>query len=231
MSADLNEIMTGILNLLERTLGAHISIETLSSPGLARVMIDVNELETALINLATNARDAMPDGGDLSIKTANVILDAAEAERAKVDAGHYVALSVSDTGSGIAEDIIDDISEPFFTTKEVGKGSGLGLSMVQGFVTQSGGHLTIKSAPDRGTTVSILLPAITEALPAGATIDGADHPRGSGQKLGNYIAKCRRPGRPASPRVGIDTNQMLWHCLYTLMYIDRLGGNLNGPRH
>ena len=103
VSADLNEVMTGILNLLERTLGAHISIETLSSPSLARVMIDVNELETALINLATNARDAMPDGGELSIGTANVTLDAVEAERRKVDAGHYVELSVSDTGSGICK--------------------------------------------------------------------------------------------------------------------------------
>jgi signal transduction histidine kinase len=182
VSADLNEVMTGILNLLERTLGAHISIETLSSPSLARVMIDVNELETALINLATNARDAMLDGGELSIGTANVTLDAVEAERRKVDAGHYVELSVSDTGSGIAEDIIDEISEPFFTTKDVGEGSGLGLSMVQGFVTQSGGHMTIKSAPDQGTKVSILLPAIAEAPPIGATKEGADHPRGSSEK-------------------------------------------------
>ena len=183
VSADLNEVMTGILNLLERTLGAHISIETLSRAGLAQVMIDVNELETALINLATNARDAMPDGGELSIKTANVTLDAAQAERGAVDAGHYVVLSVSDTGSGIAEDIIDDISEPFFTTKDVGKGSGLGLSMVQGFVTQSGGHMTITSAPDKGTTVSIFLPAIIETLSGGKTKGGADHPRGSGQKI------------------------------------------------
>ena len=183
VSADLNEVMADILNLLERTLGAHISIETQSSPGLARVMIDVNELETALINLATNARDAMPDGGELTIRTASVTLDAVEAAHGMVDAGHYVKLSVSDTGSGIAEGIIDDISEPFFTTKDVGKGSGLGLSMVHGFVTQSGGHLNFRSVPGQGTTVSILLPAITETVPGGEAKNEADHPRGSGQKI------------------------------------------------
>ena len=186
-SADLNDVMAGILNFLERTLGAHISLDTQSTPDLARVMIDVNELETALINLATNARDAMPDGGELSIKTANKtankIIDATAAEHGRVEAGPYVELSVSDTGSGIAEDIIGEISEPFFTTKDFGKGSGLGLSMVQGFVSQSGGHLDIESAPGRGTTVTILLPAVSAAESAGETPTAVDCPRGTGQKI------------------------------------------------
>ncbi|MCK6451489.1 MAG: MASE4 domain-containing protein, partial [Alphaproteobacteria bacterium] len=143
--------------LLKRTLGEHIVIETRVGDGIWPVLADPSELESAVLNLSINARDAMPDGGVVTLACANATLDPAAASVAGVGAGDYVALTVSDTGSGIAPDVLPRVFEPFFTTKE-SKGNGLGLSMVYGFARQSGGAVTIYSEVGRGTDVRIYLP-------------------------------------------------------------------------
>ena len=153
--------MNVLSDLVHRTIGETISFETVLGAGLWRVEADPNELEAAIINLAVNARDAMPDGGKLTIETANAHVDEAYASRhAEVVPGHYVAVSVSDTGTGMDRHTIEQAFEPFFTTKPVGKGTGLGLSQVYGFVKQSGGHVKIYSELGEGTTVKTLSPEI-----------------------------------------------------------------------
>jgi signal transduction histidine kinase/ActR/RegA family two-component response regulator len=159
---DLNHLVSGMSDLLRRTLGETISVETVLAGGLWPTFADSNQVENALINLAVNARDAMPSGGRLTIETANAYLDEAYALRfGDVAPGQYVLLSVTDSGSGIAPDLLEKVFEPFFTTKPVGEGSGLGLSMVHGFVKQSGGHVRIYSEVGHGTTVKIYLPRLT----------------------------------------------------------------------
>jgi signal transduction histidine kinase len=156
---DLNKLISSMSQILGRTLGERIDIQTVLSGGLWRVEVDPNQLETAVLNLAVNARDAMTDGGKLTIETANAYLDEAYASTvAEVVPGQYAAICVSDTGSGMSKDILDRVFEPFFTTKPVGQGTGLGLSQVYGFVKQSGGHVKIYSEPGHGTTVKIYLP-------------------------------------------------------------------------
>ena len=156
---DANELVAGMSELLGRTLGETVRIETALADGLWRAEADPNQLESAILNLAVNARDAMPDGGALTIETANAWLDRAYAARnADAKPGRYVMIAVSDTGSGMDKETMDRVFEPFFTTKEVGKGTGLGLSQVYGFVQQSGGHVRIHSKPGEGTTVRIYLP-------------------------------------------------------------------------
>jgi signal transduction histidine kinase len=160
---DLNKLVGGISNLLTRTVGSPISVETILAAGLWQTLADANQLENALLNLAINAKDAMPDGGTLTIETANSYLDESYAARfGDVAAGQYVTLSVTDTGTGIAPDVMERIFEPFFTTKQAGVGTGLGLSMVHGFVKQSGGHIRIYSEVGHGTTVKIYLPRLTQ---------------------------------------------------------------------
>jgi PAS domain S-box-containing protein len=157
--ADVNELVGGVGDLLRRTLGETVEIEASLADDLWPVCADVNQLENALLNLAINARDAMPDGGQLIIETRNANLgEAYAASYAEVTAGDYVMLAVSDTGTGMPKDVIEHAFEPFYTTKETGKGSGLGLSMVYGFVKQSGGHIKIYSEAGHGTTVKIYLP-------------------------------------------------------------------------
>jgi PAS domain S-box-containing protein len=169
---DANKLVTGMGELLHRTLGETIEVETVLAAGLWRVEADPNQLENAILNLAVNARDAMPDGGKLTIETANTHLDRGYAARhAGVTAGQYVAICVSDIGSGMDADTLERAFEPFFTTKEVGKGTGLGLSMVYGFVKQSGGHLKIYSEEGEGTTVRIYLPRLI-----GEAADAEDRP-------------------------------------------------------
>ena len=152
---DVNALVTATGKLLLRTLGAQIEIDTILADDLWIVNIDRTQLETVLVNLCLNARDAMPDGGRLTIETRNVVIGAGDAEGA---AGSYAMLAVTDTGSGIAPEFIDKVFEPFFTTKEVGKGTGLGLSMVYGFIKQSDGHIRIDSAAGRGTSIKLYLP-------------------------------------------------------------------------
>ncbi|MBV9881389.1 MAG: PAS domain S-box protein [Sphingomonadaceae bacterium] len=176
---DVNRLVTGMSELFHRTLGETIAVETRLPDGLWQVEVDPNQLENAILNLAVNARDAMPNGGKLTIETANTDIDREHAGRHGLAPGQYAALCVSDIGSGMAADTLDRAFEPFFTTKEVGKGTGLGLSMVYGFVKQSGGHVKIDSEEGEGTTVRIYLPRLvgdaaeSEERPEQAIPEGA----------------------------------------------------------
>jgi CheY-like chemotaxis protein len=145
--------------MLRRTLGEHIALSTSLAPELWLTRVDPGQFQSAIVNMAVNARDAMPDGGKLVVETCNITLAAAEESfPAELKPGDYVQLSISDTGTGMPPEIRDRVFEPFFTTKEKGRGTGLGLAMVYGFVKQSGGHITIYSEPGHGTTVNLYLP-------------------------------------------------------------------------
>jgi PAS domain S-box-containing protein len=156
---DANELVASMDELVRRTTSEAIRVELCAAEGLWLTSCDPNQLENALLNLVINARDAMPDGGSLIIETGNAELDDAYvATHRDVVPGQYVALSVTDTGSGMSNDVLERVFEPFFTTKPIGQGTGLGLSMVYGFVKQSGGHIRITSEIGKGTTVRIYLP-------------------------------------------------------------------------
>jgi PAS domain S-box-containing protein len=156
---DLARLVTGMSDLLRRTLGEQITVETVLSGGVWRVLADANQLEIALLNLAVNARDAMPDGGRLTVETANVHLDEKyAASQAEVVPGQYVMVAVTDSGSGMTPEVKAKAFDPFFTTKDVGHGTGLGLSQVYGFVKQSRGHVKIYSEEGEGTTIKLYLP-------------------------------------------------------------------------
>ena len=158
-SVDVGRLVTGMSDLLRRTLGEQISVETVLAGGLWRAHADPNQLEVAIINLAVNARDAMPSGGKLTLETANVHLDERyAAEQVEVLPGQYVMLAVTDTGVGMPSEVKAKAFDPFFTTKDIGQGTGLGLSQVYGFVKQSRGHVQIYSEEGEGTTVKIYLP-------------------------------------------------------------------------
>jgi signal transduction histidine kinase len=158
-SVDANRFVSGMSELLARTLGDQVAIETVLAGGLWHITIDPSQLENSLLNLAVNARDAMPDGGRITIETSNAYLDDAyAAEHEEVRAGQYVLIAVTDNGPGMSADVIARAFEPFFTTKPVGKGTGLGLSQVYGFVKQSKGHIKIYSEPGQGTSIKIYLP-------------------------------------------------------------------------
>jgi PAS domain S-box-containing protein len=162
---DVNVLVNGMSEMIHRTLGETISVETVLGAGLWRIEADPNELEASILNLAVNARDAMPDGGRLTIETSNVRIDEAYViTHRELVPGQYVALSVSDTGTGMDPQTLAQVFEPFFTTKPVGKGTGLGLSQVYGFVKQSGGHVNIYSEVGQGTTVKLYLPRLAGAL-------------------------------------------------------------------
>ncbi len=154
-----NKLVSGMSDLLRRALGESVAIETVLAGGLWSIFADANQLENALINLAVNARDAMPDGGKLTIETANSYLDDAYCSmHADLSPGQYVGVFVTDAGSGMPEEVVDKAFEPFFTTKGIGQGTGLGLSQVYGFVKQSGGHVKIYSEVGQGTCVKLYLP-------------------------------------------------------------------------
>jgi len=158
-STDVNALVVDAAQLLRPTLGAQIEIDSMLAHDAAPALIDPSQLSTAILNLALNARDAMPNGGKLTLETRNVVLDEDYAAmNPEVSPGSYVMVAVSDTGEGIPAILIDKVFEPFFTTKGLGKGSGLGLSMVYGFVKQSNGHIKIYSEPGHGTTVKLYLP-------------------------------------------------------------------------
>jgi PAS domain S-box-containing protein len=170
---DLNKFVAGSADFLGRSLGEAVEIETVGAAGLWTVEIDPNQLEVALLNLAINARDAMPNGGKLTLEAANAILDREYCQsNPEVTPGQYVMLSVSDTGAGMSRDVQARAFEPFFTTKELGHGTGLGLSQVYGFVKQSGGHLKIYSEVGQGTTVKIYVPRYFGADEDDQLVDG-----------------------------------------------------------
>jgi PAS domain S-box-containing protein len=156
---DINQLVTDMSNLLARTLGEAITVETILAPGLWPAFVDPNQLEVAILNLAVNARDAMPNGGRLTITTANLQCPGAGTP-SNLTEGSHVLIAVSDTGSGMDASVISRAFEPFFTTKDIGQGTGLGLSQVYGFVNQSGGHVTIDSAVGVGTSVTLYLPHV-----------------------------------------------------------------------
>jgi CheY-like chemotaxis protein len=171
---DLNQLVTGMGGLLHRTLSERIEIQLVPAPELWLAEVDPGQLEAALLNLAINARDAMPEGGRLIIETANVRLDAAAvALMPEMQPGDYVLVSVTDTGIGMTAEVAARVFEPFFTTKGVGKGSGLGLPMVYGFVRQSRGNVRIYSEPGEGTTVSLYFPRANNLTPEGAESETA----------------------------------------------------------
>jgi PAS domain S-box-containing protein len=158
-AVDANKLVSGMSDLLRRTLGANIKLETVLAGGLWLIHVDSNQLESAILNLALNARDALEGEGRLTIETANYLLDESYSRQHNdVPAGQYVLIAVTDTGSGMPPEVMARAFDPFFTTKEVGKGTGLGLSMVYGFVKQSGGHIKIYSELGQGTTIKIYLP-------------------------------------------------------------------------
>src|SRR5207253_10658533 len=172
-NVDVNATVLDIAKLLRPTLGEQIEVNSILEQETATAHIDASQLANSLLNMAINARDAMPNGGKLLLETRNVVLDEAYAQaNPGVKPGPYVMLAVSDTGTGMSQDVLDKVFEPFFTTKEVGKGSGLGLSMVYGFVKQSGGHIRIYSEVGHGTTIKLYLPPArggqVEAVPGAA---------------------------------------------------------------
>jgi PAS domain S-box-containing protein len=161
---DINRLVAGMSDLVRRAIGENIAVETVLAGGLWRVEIDAHQLESALLNLAVNARDAMPEGGKLTIETANAHLDDGYADKyPELTPGQYVVVCVTDTGTGMSRDVIAHAFEPFYTTKPIGQGTGLGLSQVYGFVKQSGGHVKLYSEVGEGTTVKIYLPRMTRA--------------------------------------------------------------------
>ena len=156
---DANKLIVSMSDLLARSLGENIALETISGAGLWKVEADVSELETTLLNLALNARDAIPDNGKLTIETSNAYLDEEYCRQHEgAHPGQYVLIAVTDNGVGMSRETVDKAFEPFFTTKETGKGTGLGLSQVYGFIKQSGGHVKIYSEPGEGTSIKLYLP-------------------------------------------------------------------------
>ena len=182
-SIDVNQLLLHMENLLHRALGEHIECRFVFGHDVGLAMIDPAQLETAILNLALNARDAMPRGGRLTVETANVHLDEAYAERNDdVEPGDYVMIAVADSGCGMSEEVLAHAFEPFFTTKDVGKGTGLGLSMVYGFVKQTGGHIKIYSEVGEGTSVKLYLPRSSLPL-ADMTRAASALPRGRGETI------------------------------------------------
>ncbi|MHC9010609.1 hybrid sensor histidine kinase/response regulator [Stenotrophomonas rhizophila] len=166
MPVDLNEQLRGMQDMLQRSLGELVQIDMLHGPDLWCVEIDPSQLEASVLNLAVNARDAMPEGGRLTLEVDNIHLDDDyTAQHPDVPAGQYVMVRVRDTGQGMSADVMARVFEPFFTTKEVGRGTGLGLSMVYGFAKQSGGHVLLDSTAGVGTTITLLFPRSAAALP------------------------------------------------------------------
>ncbi|MCA9593314.1 MAG: PAS domain-containing protein [Myxococcales bacterium] len=198
---ELNSIVSGLENMLGRLIGEDITLVTRLAAEPSRVRVDVSQVEQVILNLAVNARDAMPSGGRLSLETANVTLEETYGANkdVKVPPGRYVMLAVSDTGTGIPEDVKSNIFEPFFTTKEAGKGTGLGLSTVYGIVKQSGGYVWVYTEVDRGTVFKIYLP-LAEGEAAVDTAGGAGPRSGQGTES-ILLVEDERTVRRAAARI------------------------------
>jgi PAS domain S-box-containing protein len=181
--ADVNQLIAGLEDLIRQTMGPTIEVAVNCASDLWLTKIDVPQLESALLNLCINARDAMPDGGKLRIETANRSLDEAAALEREVRPGQYVSLSVTDSGAGMTPDVIARAFDPFFTTKPIGRGTGLGLSMIYGFVRQSGGQVQIDSEIAQGTCVRLYLPRYFGALEREAPAHNAQMDRGLGETV------------------------------------------------
>ena len=172
---EVNQFVAGMSELLRRTIGERVVVETALAPDLRRCFVDAIELENAILNLAVNARDAMPEGGRLTIATSNAALDALYVKHhPEATIGDYVLVTVEDSGTGMPREVIERAFDPFYTTKGVGRGTGLGLSQVYGFVKQSGGHVTIYSEVGHGTTIRLYLPRCAD----GAEIEVPDREHG-----------------------------------------------------
>jgi len=181
-SIDIERLLAGMADLLTRSITEAIAIQILPARDLWMIEADPNQLENVILNLAVNSRDAMPDGGALTISARNVSLAANAVPDAP--AGDYIAISVADTGIGMSAETVAKVFDPFFTTKEVGKGTGLGLSMVYGFVKQSGGQITIESTPGAGTTITLFLQRYLGSAEVPTTIeDGVDHAVGGSETI------------------------------------------------
>jgi CheY-like chemotaxis protein len=208
---DLNDVVRGMTELLRRTLGTNVRIDELLAPGLWPAVADRGELERAVVNLAVNARDAMQGAGTLTLETRNALLDEDYAEQfEEVTPGEYVLLAITDTGTGMAAETMQRVFEPFFTTKETGQGSGLGLSMVYGFVKQSGGHISIYSRIEHGTSVKLYLPraATANEQPKDSSSDAS--PEGFGDKVVLVVedeVKLRKVAVKMLERLGLHSLQ------------------------
>ncbi|KQS03588.1 hypothetical protein ASG11_04410 [Sphingomonas sp. Leaf357] len=173
---DANRLIAGMEEIIDRTLGPEIELKIEATEGLWHVLVDAPQLENALLNLCINARDAMPEGGRLTIETNNKHLDARAATSQDLPEGEYVSLCVTDTGTGMSPEIIDRVFDPFFTTKPIGQGTGLGLSMIYGFVRQSGGQVRIYSEVGHGTTMCLYLPRYLGAVATASSAEGEREP-------------------------------------------------------
>ncbi|MFY0448650.1 PAS domain-containing protein [Xanthomonas codiaei] len=173
---EVDTLVQGMREIISRTLGPSISLQVLPAPQAWKVLVDAPQLENALLNLCLNARDAMPDGGELIISLHNRSLDQAAAQQLDLPPGDYVCLSVRDTGTGMSADVMSKVFEPFFTTKPIGQGTGLGLSMIYGFTRQSGGHVRIESEVGVGTTMALYLPRFDGEQAGTETSDAAEPP-------------------------------------------------------
>ena len=241
---DLNKLVGGMSDLLRRTLGEQIRIETVLSGGLWRTFADVSQVENAVLNLCVNARDAMEDGGNLTVETANAYLDDDYCRGTDgVRPGQYVAIAVSDTGPGMPPEVIERAFDPFFTTKDVGKGTGLGLSQVYGFIRQSGGHVRIYSEIGQGTTVKVYLPRhVGEDQDDGTPApDAATLPRARGEETILVVedeAEVRRMSTDALTELGYGVIQaanaaealqaLSRHPEIALLFTDVVMPDLNG---
>jgi CheY-like chemotaxis protein len=177
---NINRLLNGLQDLIQRTVGPSVRVEVVGVSGLWSTLVDPNQLENAILNLSINARDAMPDGGALTIETANKWLDERAARQHDLPVGQYVSVCVTDTGVGMTPDVVAKAFEPFFTTKPLGQGTGLGLSMIYGFARQSGGHVRIYSEVGQGTTMCIYLPRHAGDAPS----EDEGSPRASSEPAG-----------------------------------------------
>jgi signal transduction histidine kinase len=178
-----NQMVAEMSEVLRRTLGETVRLETVLAGGLWHALADKNQLENAVLNLAINARDAMPEGGRLTVETANCHLDEAYGAAHDVRPGQHVMIAVTDTGTGMTPEVMAKAFDPFFTTKGLGKGTGLGLSQVFGFVKQSGGHIKIYSEPGHGTTMKIYLPRLSGAADVPKRLETTKFAHASGSEL------------------------------------------------